>query len=464
MKFMSLLLPFFVVGLMAQDRIVVNPFGAGSPLEFIPTPSSGPGSGTVTSVATSCGVTGGTITATGTISETVATAAHNGSYAILTGDCGKSLTTNTTAAWTIAACGSSGFSTGNFWTLNNVGSGALTLTATTSTFYGGPTANISGSVLTVPADSSAQIACDGTNYQVLGSGGGGGSGSPAFSTITSGTNTAAAMVVGSGATLGATGSGSITATAMAVGGITGLGTGVGTWLATPSGANLSSALTSSLPNTKGGTGGDSSAGTGIAHVSSGTWSYSALALTDMATQSANTVLGNYTTGSAVPTAGAAPSGGTSGCSGTTDAVTYTTNTGWGCHQISGGSSATTFQSSAVTTNIGATNILASAATTNNGYLLRWTISLTTVGTGCTGSTVVTLNAIFTDPNGSGSQTEVLGTITLAANGNGTAGFVAGHADNIWAKSGTAIQYSTSGYTAGAGCSVNPTYQVTGALI
>lgn len=43
-------------------------------------------------------------------------------------------------------------------------------------------------------------------------GGGGGGGSPAFSAITSGTNTTAAMVVGSGASLSTTGTGTITAT------------------------------------------------------------------------------------------------------------------------------------------------------------------------------------------------------------------------------------------------------------
>jgi hypothetical protein len=44
------------------------------------------------------------------------------------------------------------------------------------------------------------------------------------------------------------------APAVAVGAISGLGSGVGTWLATPSGANLASALSSALPDSKGGTG------------------------------------------------------------------------------------------------------------------------------------------------------------------------------------------------------------------
>ncbi len=135
-------------------------------------PASFTGAGTLTNVATGCGLTGGPITTTGTISETLLTAAHNGTYAILTGDCGKSLTTNTTAAWTIAQAGTTGFAAGKFWTANNIGSGSLTITATTSTFYGGSTANISGSVLTVPAYTSVKIFSDGTNYQVLAGGGG----------------------------------------------------------------------------------------------------------------------------------------------------------------------------------------------------------------------------------------------------------------------------------------------------
>jgi hypothetical protein len=139
-------------------------FGQGD-THFVISGSSG-GSGTVTSIATGCGLTGGTITTSGTVSQSITTVAHNGSYAVLTGDCGTSITTNTAAAWTIAQSGTTGFAAGWFVAINNVGAGALTLTATTSTFYGGPTANISGSVLTIPAHSGATIVSDGTNYQV----------------------------------------------------------------------------------------------------------------------------------------------------------------------------------------------------------------------------------------------------------------------------------------------------------
>lgn len=127
---------------------------------------SGGGGGSVTNISTACGISGGPITTTGTVSTTELTAAHNGSYAVLTADCGKTLTSNTTAAWTIAQAGTTGFEVGKHWTINNVGSGNIVLTATTSTFYGGLPANIAGSVLTVPAFSGAYIFSDGTNYQV----------------------------------------------------------------------------------------------------------------------------------------------------------------------------------------------------------------------------------------------------------------------------------------------------------
>jgi hypothetical protein len=102
--------------------------------------------------------------------------------------------------------------------------------------------------------------------------------------------------------------------------------------------------------------------------SSGAPAYVKVPLAAMATQTTNTILGNYTSGSAIPSAGAAPSGGTSGCAGSTDAVIYTTNTGWGCHQISGGSGTVTVVASGALTNTalvtgGGTTTLQTAATT-----------------------------------------------------------------------------------------------------
>jgi hypothetical protein len=69
----------------------------------------------------------------------------------------------------------------------------------------------------------------------------------------------------SGGPLGTPSSGTLTScTGLPVStGISGLGTGVATWLATPSGANLASALTTALPASKGGTG-LTALGTGVA--------------------------------------------------------------------------------------------------------------------------------------------------------------------------------------------------------
>jgi hypothetical protein len=122
------------------------------------------------------------------------------------------------------------------------------------------------------------------------------------------------------------------------------------------------------------------------------------------------------------------------------------------------------QSSAVQTNISATTMTTAPNDSNNhDYLFAWSVSLTAAGSGCTGTTTVVLNAIFTDPNASSAYTEPLGTLTLASNGNGTVGFVASGVDNILVKTNTAVQYSTSSYTLGAGCTTSPTYQVSPAL-
>lgn len=203
--------PLGIIALLLLLVIVVT-------AQVVTQPPGGGGGGAtgVTSVATGCGLSGGPITTTGTVTQAIATAAHNGSYAILAGDCGKSLTTNTTAAWTIAQAGTAGFAAGTFWIVQNVGSGSLTLTATSSTFYGGPTANISGSALTVPTNTSATVVSDGSNFQVLSGGGSGGSvfpitvsgtvnsgGIPCFNSTTneqtSVTLAANAIVIGGGA-------------------------------------------------------------------------------------------------------------------------------------------------------------------------------------------------------------------------------------------------------------------------
>lgn len=145
------------------------------------------GSGTVTQVNTSGGVTGGPITGTGTITLTnVAATAHQWVDSVVS----NSLHLSQPAAADLS---------------NGVtGSGAVVL-ATNAT-------------LVTPAlgtPSSVTL----TN----------GTGLP-FSGVATGTNTVA-LAIGTGGSLSASGSGTITATAVAIGGITGLGTGVAAALA-----------------------------------------------------------------------------------------------------------------------------------------------------------------------------------------------------------------------------------------
>jgi hypothetical protein len=120
-------------------------------------------------------------------------------------------------------------------------------------------------------------------------------------------------------------------------------------------------------------------------------------------------------------------------------------------------------SPATNSDIKATTMVASTSAQHD-YLFSWTVSLKTIGSGCSGSTTVILNEIHTDPNASASVTVPVATITLANSGNGTVGFVASGANNILAKNGTAVQYSTSAYSAGRGCTVNPAYVISPTLL
>jgi hypothetical protein len=121
------------------------------------------------------------------------------------------------------------------------------------------------------------------------------------------------------------------------------------------------------------------------------------------------------------------------------------------------------QSAASSTNLSPIPMVARTSAIHS-YLFNWTVSLTAPGIGCVGSTTVTLNEIHTDPNATSPVIVPLRTITLASSGNGTPGFVASGTDSILSKSGTSVQYSTSSYSPGSGCSTNPTYQVSPTLV
>jgi hypothetical protein len=128
-------------------------------------PSTGaPGSG-VTSVATSCGISGGPITSTGTVQNSIATDSQTGSgpYAIPSADCGKLISRNNAAAVsdTIAQAGGS-FPAGWYVPYQCSGAGGCTITPATSTING-------GAALVLVQGQGVQIVSDGTNYSVLGS-------------------------------------------------------------------------------------------------------------------------------------------------------------------------------------------------------------------------------------------------------------------------------------------------------
>lgn len=133
--------------------------GGNNPI--ISCPTCGTGTGSVSSVATGCGLSGGPITTTGTIVDSIAVATKTGSYNILASDCGKSLTSSSGASFVLASASS--YPTGNYWLLQNTGSTNVTLSTSTSVFYGSGTA---GSALSIPPQLGLEIINDGTNFLV----------------------------------------------------------------------------------------------------------------------------------------------------------------------------------------------------------------------------------------------------------------------------------------------------------
>lgn len=155
----------------------------------------------------------------------------------------------------------------------------------------------------------------------------------AFSAITGSTNNGGnALIVGSTSSLATSGSGTIAATSAPISGISGLGTGIATFLGTPTSANLAAAVTNETGSglLVFGTGPTITLanGTGLPLTTGVTGN---LPNANLAVQTANTVLGALT--ATTPSGLAMPS-----CSGSTNALIWTTGTGFGCNTIAGGGS------------------------------------------------------------------------------------------------------------------------------
>lgn len=129
-----------------------------------PTYAAAPGGGTVTNVATGNGLCGGPITTTGTLSTCVLQNAQTGTtYATVSGDGGKvvSLSNAGAVAVSLSQANQTGFTAGFGLDYHNIGAGAVTITATTSTFDNGLT------TLGVVKGQDAYVWSDGTNYHSM---------------------------------------------------------------------------------------------------------------------------------------------------------------------------------------------------------------------------------------------------------------------------------------------------------
>ncbi len=118
------------------------------------------------SISTACGISGGPITGTGTVTGIETVNSQTGTtYAILNGDCGKlvTLANGSAIAVSIAQAGGGGsFAAGWFADVQNTGVGTVTITPTTSTINGGAT-------LTLLTGQGVRIISDGSNYFIAGS-------------------------------------------------------------------------------------------------------------------------------------------------------------------------------------------------------------------------------------------------------------------------------------------------------
>jgi hypothetical protein len=115
----------------------------------------------ITSVATGCGLSGGTITISGTVKSSQAVNAQTGtSYPFVDGDCSKlvTFTNGSSIAASLPQAGASSLFVAGWWMhVENRGAGTLTITPTTSTIDGAAS-------LALVTNQGVYIGSDGANY------------------------------------------------------------------------------------------------------------------------------------------------------------------------------------------------------------------------------------------------------------------------------------------------------------
>jgi hypothetical protein len=132
---------------------------------------SGGGSGTVTSVATACGASGGPITTSGTISasllDRVNTATSGVGANFVATDCGGVVYDNSASSVAISlpAPSTTGFGNGAFFERCNINTGVATITPVSGTIGGGSTYAIAAGTAAAPTCVAFQS--DGTNYNLV---------------------------------------------------------------------------------------------------------------------------------------------------------------------------------------------------------------------------------------------------------------------------------------------------------
>lgn len=272
-----------------------------------------------------------------------------------------------------------------------------------------------GNTLTLGALSGC-LAADATTHIVSGTGSACGSGgSTAFSALTTSTNTTATMTVGTGATLLTSGSGSIIATnAVSLSG--------GTLGEVPYQISTGNTNFTSAPVTSG-------------HTFMLGWlpvgSAIAPSVIDLGAQTANTVLGSLT--ATTPSVLAVPS-----CSGATNALIWTSGTGFGCNTITGGVSSVSNSDGTLTISPTTGAVVASIALAHaNTWLSVQTFPSPAFTGTVTGANTIPLSILAQ----SGANT-MLGNWT-----SGTANVVA-NAMPSCSTSASALNYTTS---TGIGC-------------